>query len=84
MTDKSLERKYDEVFNSVCDYVDRQKETDPSFSLNHLQKMLETEYINEGNGWVGKSEVQETVSAATIAAYQHKIVEWKKETKQNK
>lgn len=83
MTDKSLERKYDEVFRNVCDYVDYQKKSDSSFTLKHLERMLETEYINEGNGWVGKSEVQEIVSAATIAAYQHKIVEWKKENQKD-
>lgn len=79
MTDKTLEKKYEEVFQSVCNYVDHQRETDPDFTVNKLQKMLETEYINEGNGWTGKSEVQEAISSATIAAYQHKIVEWQKE-----
>lgn len=81
MTDKTLEKKYEEVFQSVCDYVDHQRQNDAGFTVERLQKMLETEYINEGNGWTGKSEVQEIISSATIAAYQHKIVEWKKEQK---
>ena len=80
--DKSIDQKYEEVFQSVCDYVDYQRQHDPGFTIHKLQKMLETEYVNQGNGWTGKSDVQEIISSATIAAYQHKIVEWNKEMEQ--
>ncbi|MCF8230769.1 MAG: hypothetical protein K9J27_01170 [Bacteroidales bacterium] len=82
MADRTIERKYEEVFQWVCDYVDRQRQNNSGFTIQQLKKMLETEYVNQGNGWSGKSDIQETVSSATIAAYQHKIVEWQKETKQ--
>lgn len=78
MIDDILEKKYNQVFENVCAYVDEQR-NQGDFFLDDLKKMLETEYINEGNGWDGRSEIQQTVNAATIAAYQHKIVEWEKE-----
>lgn len=78
MADTALEKKYKLVFENVCTYVDEQR-ADSDFSLTDLKNMLETEYVNEGNGWDGKGEVQEMVQSATIAAYQHKIVEWETE-----
>lgn len=83
INDKALEEKYKQVFDNICTYVDEQRKTD-DFRLEDLKKMLETEYVNEGNGWTGKGEVQETATAATIAAFQQKIVEWEKELSTDK
>lgn len=81
MADKAIERKFHQVFDDVCVYVDEQRRS-TDFTLTDLKNMLETEYVNEGNGWVGRGEVQDAVHAATIAAYQQKIAEWEKELNQ--
>ena len=78
MADKAIERKFHQVFDDVCAYVDEQKRS-TDFTITDLKNMLETEYVNEGNGWIGRGEVQDAAHSATIAAYQQKIAEWEKE-----
>ncbi len=80
MTEDIIEKKFEEVFEEVCNYVDNQRKSS-DFSLHDLKEMLNTEYINEGKGWTGRSEIQEAIVQATIAAYQEKIAQWENENK---
>ncbi len=78
MTEDIVQKKFEEVFEEVCNYVDNQRQS-PDFTLHDLKEMLNTEYINEGKGWTGRSEIQEAIIEATIAAYHEKIAQWEKE-----
>ena len=70
-------QRYQKVYNDTITHLDYLRETDPTFSIEKLEKLLETEYMSEGA--YGNSEVAEIVASATIAAYQAYLVEWKKE-----
>jgi hypothetical protein len=77
--DELQERKYIQVFEDTCYFVARRKYTDPRFSIADLERLLDTAYTREGNDWVGRGAVADIVNAATIAAYEHMLIEWKKE-----
>lgn len=71
MTERSWEEeKYDEVFESVYQYVQGHRKNAPDFTIQTLRDLLETEYIHQGNAWAGRSDVKEITINATIAAYQ--------------
>lgn len=69
--------KYKSVYNSTVDYIESRKRDDPDFTVEELEQMLETKYINEGMG--NRSEIDQLMSDATIAALQACLVNWKKE-----
>lgn len=71
------ERKYKSVYNATVDHVESRKNDDPDFSIEELEQMLEAKYINEGTG--NRSEIDQLMSDATIAALQACLVNWKKE-----
>jgi hypothetical protein len=71
------QRKYDEVFEQTCAQVELRRRHDPSFSLEQLEGILRTAYVDEGNDWVGRGAVQDIVLSATIAAYEHVLAEWR-------
>lgn len=73
------DRKYREVFDAVCDRLARRREIDAGFTPEELEGILRTAYIHEGNAWPGRGAVEELVHAATIAACEHVLAEWKKE-----
>ena len=73
------QRKHAEVFDRVCLDLERRRARDPAFTPAELEGLLKTAYVNQGNDWVGKGAVSETLQAATIAAYEHDLAEWKKE-----
>ena len=75
------EQNYDETFEKACIYVDNRRKTDKDFSIKTLEDMLETMYVRRGNDWVGKGPLKNIEDSATIAAFEHKLAEWKKEIK---
>ncbi|HUW81588.1 MAG TPA: hypothetical protein VMZ31_02180 [Phycisphaerae bacterium] len=77
------DHKYDEVFESTCAYVAMRRQTDPSFSIETLEGLLETQCTYQGQGWDGMGEMGLIVTSATIAAYEHMLVEWRKELSDN-
>lgn len=72
-------RKYEEVFESTCAYVATRRQTDPGFSIEMLEGLLETQCTYQGQGWDGMGEMGHIVTSATVAAYEHMLVEWRKE-----
>ena len=42
-----------------------------------MEGVLQHLYHMDGADWVGRGEVQDITMAATIAAYEHFIAEWK-------
>jgi hypothetical protein len=73
---------YQQSFDNVTRHIKKMKDTDASFTLQELEGMLQAEYVNQGNDWVGRGELYDLRNAATIAAYQMLIAEWGKEKSQ--
>lgn len=71
--------KYETVFEEVCYFVADQRETDPTFTLERLEELLQMAYQRAGDDWVGRGIVQQIVLSATIAAYEHCLTAWKQE-----
>jgi hypothetical protein len=68
---------YKEIFDSMLHYLEKRRQKDPYFSREVLRKLIETEYVKQDNAWAGKSPVEEIKDAATIAAFEHFLEEWK-------
>jgi hypothetical protein len=75
---------YEDVFEDICSYIDKRKRMDDSFTIVELKKMLDEAYQKRGMDWIGKGHVQFIIESATIAAMEHKFVEWEKQRKQKK
>lgn len=74
------EETYDQVFEAACDYAVMRRAAEPDFGIQALQDLLDVEYTREGLEWAGKDTVQEVRLNATIAAYEHILAEWKRES----
>jgi len=79
MTDWQDE-KYHQVLEETLAHVAQRRRADPTFTRTSLERLLQTQYVNYDNDWVGRGSVQDIVCAATIAAYEHALVEWRKES----
>ena len=73
------ERKYREVFEHVCSQLEARRLTDPAFTIQQAEGTLQTAYIDQGNDFIGRGAVVETVQSATIAAYEHVLAQWRDE-----
>ena len=76
-TERVLQRRYDEVFDSLYRYLERKRRTDPTFSPADIQGFLKDAYVRLGNNWTGKGTLFETTQNATIAAYETFLVNWR-------
>lgn len=75
---KSIEDRYDETFDLVYRQLKLSKET-TDYTIRDLELFLESQYVNEGNNWLGRSEVLDAIQGATIAAAETLLHEWKEE-----
>ena len=73
------QHKYDEVFEHTCAHIRRRRQLDPGFGIEQLEGLLQSEYVSQGNDWDGKGTIQHIVQAATIAAYELVMAEWRRE-----
>jgi hypothetical protein len=71
--------KYEEVFEQESRGLQRRREADPRCTVEDLEGVLQHLYIMDGADWYGRGDVQDTIMAATIAAYEHFIAQWKTE-----
>jgi len=74
------EIKYRQTFEEETRGLTRRREADPDCKVEDLQGILKHLYIMDGADLGGRGEVQDTIMAATIAAYEHFIAEWKAES----
>ncbi|MDF1617088.1 hypothetical protein [Petrocella sp. FN5] len=74
--DTSIDMKYEETFQLVYGQLNHSKQNDPKYTRLDLKRFLESLYDNQGNNWLGRSEVQEAVQAATIAAAELLLSQW--------
>ncbi|GAB6390697.1 MAG: hypothetical protein MdMp014T_0070 [Treponematales bacterium] len=71
--------KYRETFEGELRGLERRRRSDSGCTIEALEGMLRHLYIMEGADWCGRGEVQDIVTAATIAAYERFIADWKAE-----
>lgn len=57
--------------------LERRRRADPDCTIADLEGTLRHLRIMDGAGWAGRGEVQDTAIAATIAAYERFIAQWK-------
>ena len=69
--------KYDEIFEQELRGLERRRNFDPYCTVEDLERVLESLYIMDGADWYGRGDVQDITMAATIAAYEHFIAQWK-------
>ncbi|MDR1278343.1 MAG: hypothetical protein LBK02_06305 [Treponema sp.] len=72
--------KYEETFEQELRGLCRRRESDPACTPEELEGTLRHLYSMDGADWGGRGDVQDTIMAATIAAYEHFIAQWKAET----
>ncbi len=73
--------KYEEVLEQEQLGLERRRAADAALTVEDIEAQLKHLYIMEGADWSGRGELQDIVLAATIAAYEHFIAEWKAEEK---
>ena len=71
--------KYTEVFEEELRGLERRRQSDSSCTVKDIEGILRNLYIMDGADWYGRGDVQDIIMAATIAAYEHFIAQWKKE-----
>ena len=69
--------KYRETFEEETRGLARRREADPACKVEDIEAILKALYIMDGADWGGRGDVQDTVMAATIAAYERFIAQWK-------
>ncbi len=69
--------KYDEVYSGTLRGLQKRRAIDPAFSVPDAEGVLRHLYIQDGNDWIGRGQLQDAIVGATIAAYETFIVEWK-------
>jgi len=77
-TTEWIDEKYLVVFEEELLGLERRRENDPHFTVSDAAGVLQHLYIMDGNDWTGRGQVQDVTMAATIAAYEKFISEWKK------
>jgi hypothetical protein len=75
-----MHMKYDETYSEITVSLQRHRAKDPSFTLDDARGVLKHLYVNDGNNWVGRGELQDIVVQATIDSYEHFISIWGAET----
>jgi len=71
--------KYREIFEQELRGLGRRREADPLCTPKDLEGVLQHLYIMDGADMYGRGDVQDITMAATIAAYEHFIAQWKAE-----
>jgi len=71
-----MELKYDETYAETLRSLERRRVEDPAFTLEDARGILNHLYVNDGNNWVGRGELQDIILRAIIAAHESFIVSW--------
>jgi hypothetical protein len=74
--------KYTETFEQEMRGLERRRKGDSHCTVEDLEGILRHLYIMDGADWGGRGPVQDAIMAATIAAYEHFIAQWKLELAQ--
>jgi hypothetical protein len=74
-----MELKYDETYAETLGSLKRRRVEDSAFTLEDARRMLENMYVNDGNNWVGRGELQDIILRAIIDAHEGFIEAWESE-----
>ena len=72
--------KYTETFEAEMRGLIRRRSADPNCTIEDIEGTLKHLYIMDGADQHGRGGVQDAVMAATIAAYEHFISQWRSES----
>ena len=79
ITTEWMEIKYNDIFEEALRGLAVRRKSDPECKIEDLEKVLNNFYIRDGADLEGPGNLQKINTAATIAAYEHFIAEWKAE-----
>lgn len=71
-----MQKTFDEAFDTVYANILHRKKNDSDFTKQGLKELLESLYVNQGNNWVGRSQTQDIINDATIAACEAVLYDW--------
>jgi len=71
-----MQSKYEETYSETIVSLKRHRAEDPGFTIEDARGVLGHLYVNDGNNWVGRGELQDIIVRATIDAYEQYIGEW--------
>ena len=71
--------KYEETFEQETRGLARRRLADPGCKVEDLEGILKNLYIMDGADQGGRGTLQDITMAATIAAYERFIAQWKAE-----
>jgi hypothetical protein len=74
------EVKYQDVYMGIMQSLEAQRLHDATFTPAAAEGILQHLYVLDGNDWLGRGDVGDIVSNATIAAYESFIASWKAES----
>ena len=80
-SDNWRDLKYRETFEQELRGLEMRRASDPNCTIEDLEGTLKHLYIMDGSDWIGRGDLQDVILYATIAAYEHFIMEWKAEKK---
>ncbi|HOX92283.1 MAG TPA: hypothetical protein PLC54_05130 [Spirochaetales bacterium] len=69
------ETAYCKSYDSTLTSLRRRREEDPSFGIVQLRALLDNLYIQDGNDWVGRGELQDIAMQATLDAHESFLAE---------
>jgi len=75
------DKKYTSTFEEELRGLQRRREADPLCTIEDIEGVLRHLYKSEGDDWLGRGEVGDITMAATIAAHEDFIAQWKSENK---
>ncbi|MDR0456219.1 MAG: hypothetical protein LBH20_06010 [Treponema sp.] len=74
------DHKYTETFEEELRGLERRRAADPDCTIADIEGTLKHLYIMDGADWGGRGGVQDAVMAATIAAHEHFLADWRSKT----
>lgn len=73
---------YDEAYAQTLASLERRKVEDASFRPDDVRGVLKHLYVQDGNDWVGRGELQDLIMAATIAAHESFLATWERDRRE--
>jgi hypothetical protein len=71
--------KYNETFETELRGLERRRASDPNCTVDDIEGTLKHLLILEGSDWGGRGDVQDITIAASIAAHELFISNWRSE-----
>ena len=70
------DKTYDDTYGKTLKSLQRRRAEDRSFDFESARGVLKHLYMQDGNDWGGRGELQDIVMKATVDAYEHFLSQW--------